>query len=70
MQYAIEGIWTSNHMLTIALPEHLGSLYKDWQDSPLPSLAPFQTYYQGFKAICVNAQLLDQDSFLIINQQM
>ena len=59
MQYATEGVWTSNHTPTIALPGHLRSLYNDWENNSLPSLAPFRKYYKDFQTICVNEQVPD-----------
>ena len=54
IQYATEGIWASNHTQPIVLPEHLRSLHKNWQDSPLPSLTPFGKHYQDFNSICMH----------------
>ena len=66
IQCATEGIWTNHHTSTIDLPGHLRSLYRDWQDSPLPSLAPFQKYYQDSKTIYASEQIPDQDSFILL----
>ena len=41
IQYATEGIRTSNHTPTIDLRGNLCSLYRGWQESPLPSLPLF-----------------------------
>ena len=66
IQYATEGIETSNHTPTIDLPGHLHSLYREWQDSSLLLLVPFQKYYQDFKRVCVSEQVPDQDSFFLL----
>ena len=66
IQYATEGIWASNHTQPIVLPEHLRSLHKNWQDSPLPSLTPFGKHYQDFNSICMHQWTDTRPGFLFL----
>ena len=70
MQYATEGIWTSNHTPTITLPRQMRSLYADWEHNSLPSLTTFRKYYKDFQTICVSEQVPDQDSFFLLQSSI